>query len=302
MPNESDTINVNHVHPDFRHLLGFSKEDRIAFLDEPRWVGYAAARNIIDTLQGLMNKPTRPRMPNLLLVGESNNGKTTIVRRFKDLCGEGYVNENADPVKPLILAEAPPSADEKGLYISILERFFTPYRPTDPATKLRYQVVHLFRTCHVKMLIIDEFHSLLTGTPIKQREVMNAIKLLSNELQISIVGVGTREAITVLHTDPQHASRFDVLTLSLWELNKNFQKLLVDFEQLLPLRKPSGLHRPELARKLHAISRGNIGDLHRLLVECAKEAIIKDKELINEEIIQSKSWVQPTRGIRELAG
>lgn len=289
-----------HIHPDFRHVMSLSDQERIEFLDEPRWIGYQAAQQIMDTLQGLLHKPARPRMPNLLLVGDPNNGKTTIVRRFRDLCGQGYVNEDAEPVKPIILAEAPPSADEKSLYISILERFFTPYRASDPVSKLRYQVIHLFRACHVRMLIIDEFHSLLTGSAIKQREVMNAIKLLCNELAIPIVGVGTREAVRVLHTDPQHASRFDVMSLPIWELNQDFQRLLAGFEKVFSLKNPSRLHQPELATALHAISEGNIGNLHRLLVECAKEAIKSGREQIDKTVVGSKAWVRPTRGIREV--
>lgn len=291
-----------HIHPDFRHIMALPDKERIEFMDQPRWIGHKAAQQIMDTLQGLMNKPERPRMPNLLIVGDPNNGKSTIVRRFRDLCGQGYVNDDSEPVKPIILAEAPPSADEKGLYISILERFFTPYRASDPASKLRYQVIHLFRACHVRMLIIDEFHSLLTGSPIKQREVMNAIKLLCNELAIPIVGVGTREAVRVLHTDPQHASRFDVMSLPLWDLNQDFQRLLAGFEKVLPLQKPSKLHQPELASLLHTISEGNTGNLHRLLVECATEAIKTGKEYIDKNIIEGKAWIRPTRGIRELVG
>lgn len=289
-----------HIHPDFRHVMMLSGKERVDFLDAPRWIGYQTAQQVMDTLQGLLHKPARPRMPNLLLVGDPNNGKTTVVRRFHDLCGAGYVNDESEPVKPVILAEAPPSADEKSLYISILERFFTPYRPTDPASKLRYQVIHLFRACHVRMLVIDEFHSLLTGTAVKQREVMNAIKLLCNELAIPIVGVGTREAVRVLHTDPQHASRFDVMSLPAWQLNQDFQRLLAGFEKVFPLKNASRLHQPELATLLHAISEGNIGNLHRLLVECAKDAITSGKEQIDKAVIQSKAWVRPTRGIREM--
>lgn len=289
-----------HVHPDFRHILGLSDKERIEFMDQPRWIGHKTAQQILDTLQGLMHKPVRPRMPNLLIVGDPNNGKTTVVRRFRDLCGQGYVNDDAEPVKPVILAEAPPSADEKGLYISILERFFTPYRASDPPSKLRYQVIHLLRMCHTRVLIIDEFHSLLTGSPIKQREVMNTIKLLCNELAIPIIGVGTREAVRVLHTDPQHASRFDVMTLPLWELNQDFQRLLAGFEKVLPLKKPSKLHIPEFASLLHTISEGNTGNLHRLLIECATEAIKSGIEQIDKSIIESKVWLRPTRGIREL--
>lgn len=289
-----------HLLPDFFHIMGLSSAERLAFLDEPRWIGYDRAKLILDSLNALMIKPKRPRMPSLLIVGEPNNGKTTIIERFYDLCGKPYVNDDAEAVKPVILSQAPPSADEKSLYISLLERFFSPYRSSDSTAKLRYQVIHLFRACHVRLLVIDEFHSLLTGTAAKQREVMNAIKLLCNELRIPIVGVGTREAVRVLHSDPQHASRFDVVSLPLWPLNQDFQKLLASFEKVLPLKLPSKLHQPELASAFHAISSGNLGDLHRLLVECAKGAIESGEECITLEMVKDKSWVRPTKGIREI--
>lgn len=290
-----------HVHPDFRHVLLLSDEQRMQFMDQSRWLSYPGAQYVLDQLQALMHKPKKPRMPNLLLVGDPNNGKTTIIQRFKETVGQAYSDENNDTVVPLIVAEAPPSADEKGLYVSILNQFVTPYRDSDTRSKLRYQVVNLFRISKVRMLIIDEFHSLLLGTAFKKREVMNALKYLCNELAIPIVGVGTREAVQVLLTDPQHASRFDVITLPTWELTKEFQRILAGFEKVLPLKKSSRLHEPDLATLLHAICRGNLGDLHRLLVECAKVAIKSGQECIDLSIVEKMKWVRPTQGIRHVA-
>jgi len=294
------TTGFGHIHSDFRHIIQLSEEERIGFLDEPRWIGYPRAQEIIETMQGLLNKPARPRMQNLLVVGESNNGKTTLVQHFGDQFGQSFVNNDAEPVRPIIMAEAPSTSDEKGLYISILERFSTPYRATDPMAKLRYQVIHLMRDCHVRMLIIDELHSLLAGTAGKQREVMNAIKLLCNELRIPIVGVGTIDAVRILHTDPQHASRFDVAKLPLWKLDKEFQLLVATFQKMLPLKKPSNLHLREKLMPIHSICGGNIGDLHRLLIECATEAIKSGKEEIDLDIIENKKWIRPTKGVREI--
>jgi len=276
---------LDHIHPDFRHVFALPDVERIKFMDHPRWITYNVASSTFDHLQGLLNKPTRPRMPNTLIVGESNNGKTTIVQRFYDLCGKGSVSVDANPIKPIILAQAPPKADEKGLYLSILNEFYAPHRHSDPASKLRYQVIHLFRACSVKLLIIDEFHSLLTGSAIKQREVMNAIKFLCNELAIPIVGVGTRDAVRVLHTDPQHVSRFDVMPIPNWDLNPDFQKLLANFEATVPLKQPSKLYQPELASILHTLSGGVLGNVHRLIVDCAKLAITTGKEQIDKKVI-----------------
>lgn len=289
-----------HIAEKFRHVLSMSDAQRIAFLDEPRWIGYKRAQFVMDTLVGLMNKPKRDRMPNLLIVGDSNNGKTTIVRRFEQLCGEGYIDEHSEAVRPIVVAHAPPTADEKSLYVSILSQFWTPFRVSDTVPALRHQTINKLRVSKTRVLIIDEIHSILIGPPVKQRQVMNSIKMLCNELAIPVVGVGTRDAVKVLQTDPQHASRFSVISLTKWELDEDFQTLLAGFEKVFPLKKPSDLSDPELATALHSICEGNLGDLLMLLTECAKQAITSGSEKIDMAIVQSKRWVKPTKGLREL--
>ena len=292
----------SYIQPEFRYVMSLSDQERIDFINQPRWLGYEAANQILATLNQLIEQPQKPRMLNLLLIGEPNNGKTTIVRHFYEQYYKKLAEDTPEGFKPLILAESPPAADEKGLYVSILERFFTPYRISDPTVKLRYQVIHLCRACQVKMLIIDEFHSLLAGSGMKQREIMNAIKLMCNELMIPIVAVGTAEAVRVLHTDPQHASRFDVKTLPVWKLDKEFGKLILSFERILPLKQPSMLHTPDCVQLLHSISGGNLGNLHRLLATCAVAAIKNGSEQVDRSLIEKHMWLRPTNGQRELVG
>ena len=289
-----------HLHPSFRDILERPVRERLAFMDHPRWIEYRTARIVIDTLKRLIEMPSQPRMRNLLVTGDPNNGKTTIATRFRDHEGAAYVDGEGQSVKPVVIAEAPPSADERALYASILERFWAPYRATAPVVQLRYQTIHMLRACRTRMLVIDEIHSLLSGTALKQREVMNALKMLCNELQIPIVGIGTRDAVQILHTDAQHKSRFDVATLPLWRPDKEFQSLLAGFELVLPLRHPSNLAHPDTAGPLHTISGGNIGNLHRLLVECARYAITSRTERVDRNIVERHRWLQPTRGIRNI--
>ena len=291
---------VAHLHPSFRDILERPVRERLAFMDHPRWIEYRTARIVIDTLKRLIEMPSQPRMRNLLVIGDPNNGKTTLATHFRDGEGKGYVDEEGQSVKPVVIAESPPSADEKALYVSILEQFWAPYRATAPVVQLRYQTIHMLRACRTRMLVIDEIHSLLIGTALKQREVMNALKMLCNELQIPIVGVGTKDAVQVLHTDDQHKSRFDVVALPVWKQDEEFQRLLAGFEQVLPLKRPSNLAHPDVAIPLQAVSGGNIGNLHRLLVECARDAITSGAEQINLRTVEKFEWMKPTRGIRTL--
>lgn len=291
---------AKHIHESFRGVLGLSPQERVRFLYEPRWIGYARAKLILDDMAALLRMPKVARMRNMLIVGDSNNGKTKVIERFKELHGQGFVSEDSESIRPVIVVESPPSADEKGLYVSILSQFWSPYKKNGTVTELRYDAISRLRLCKAEILIVDEIHSLLVGPAAKLRMVMNTIKMLCNELRIPIVGVGTRDAVRVLHSDPQHASRFDVYALPLWKLDPEFQALLAGFESVLPLKQPSHLASPEMATLLHDICEGNLGDLHRLLIECSKVAIETGKECITREIVTSKAWVKPTKGIREV--
>lgn len=286
-----------HVYKDFRHIVEYSTEDRLDFINEVRWVNYEIADNIILELNGLLRFPKRLRMPNLLIIGHSNNGKTSIAHRFFRKHGMPF-EENGVLIKPVIFANAPSSTNEKDLYMSILEALHMPYRTKDSTSALLYQVLHLCREYQVKMIMIDELHSLLTGTERQQRQVMSSLKTLCNELQIPIVGIGTQDAKRVLHTDPQHVSRFDIVEVPLWKLDKKFQELLFRLESVFPLKNPSELHQPKTAALIHTISKGNLGNVHRLLSVCARNAILSGTEKITEDILVKNKNVRPTEGLR----
>jgi hypothetical protein len=196
---------------------------------------------------------------------------------------------------PVVMIQAPTIADEKNLYASILDQFWTSFRPSDTTIKLRHHMYAQMRESDVQMLIIDEIHNLLETTTVKQRQIMNAIKTLGNELKIPIVGVGINTAATILSNDPQLASRYSVVRLGAWKLDREFLGLLKGFEKRLPLRKPSMLYGKEKAPLLLQICEGNLGNLHTLLAECAKTAIIEETEEITTEIIRKNKWVRPTR-------
>ena len=293
-----------HIADDVLEVMSLSDSDRINTLFSDRWIGYKKAVTILDTLTDLLNRPRKLRPECLLIVGDSNMGKTTIIHEFTKQHYTKTVNdidmELLSVKKPVLTILAPAKANVKELYINILNHFFVPFRPTDPEAKLRNQAVHLMRKYETKMLIIDEIHNCLTGSTKLLSEVMNTLKNLSNDLSLNIVGVGTREAVTILHTDAQYASRFDVAMLPKWELNQDFLRLLLSYVRLLPLKKRSNLASQRLATLIFEISGGNFGDLNRLLIECAKEAILQGNEEITEEIVHKFKWLKPTEGMRNI--
>ena len=290
-----------HVHPKFRHVLLESDAERLNFLKRERWVDYDTALSVLRYLEELLTMPKRNRMPNLLIVGESDNGKTTLIKRFFRTHGEGRVADGSVAVRPIVLVQATPGTTQKDIYLAILGRFHAPHRHTDRTSLLRAQVVHLFQEHRVRMLIVDEFHSILNGPRVRQRECVDALKFLCNELNIPIVGVGTDAVLQVLTTDDQHVRRFDKAVLPVWRPDKRFQKLVAGYERALPLKKPSGLGTPELAARLHAHSAGILGETVKLIERSAAEAITSGAERIDRAIIDHAAKPRdPEDGFRQI--
>lgn len=284
----------DHLTPKTAEKLSLSNADRIAHIRKPRWIGYPKAQAILDKLEDLLEHPMQPRMPNMLLVGETNNGKTMLVERFRQ---RHLAHENDDRsalVIPVLYIQAPPGPDERGLYNAILNRLFERIRASESTDQKRDRVVAILKKTDLGMMIIDEIHHLLAGPLLKQRNFLNVVKYLGNELCAPIVGVGTADALRALQIDPQLENRFTPEVLPRWELNAEFARLLASFESLLPLKNPSGLADKPMASRILAMTGGTIGELSQLLNEAAVYAIKKSVEKIDADALASCGYRPPS--------
>ncbi len=285
---------MNHLHENIRPLLELSNEERILKTRSNSWIGYPKAREIMDKLDDLLVYPKSLRMPNLLIVGDTNNGKTVIVNRFFSKNRPIIESKTDTLVANVLYVQAPVRPDEKRFYNSILDALYVPYQFNDRVEKKQYQVISLLKKIGIKMLIIDEIHQILTGTPNAQRIFLNVIKHLSNELQIVIVGVGIRDAFNVVNSDPQIANRFEPKVLPLWNMNEDYIRLLASYEYTLPLKKPSDLKDQTLAIKILSMSEGTIGEISSILKLSSEFAIKKGIECINKKVLESIDYTPPS--------
>ena len=74
--------------------------------------------------------------------------------------------------------------------------------------------------------MIDEIHNLLSCSARDQRAALNAIKYLANKLRVSIVAAGTYEALHVMRSDPQIASRFEQHELPVWTESQELRRFI----------------------------------------------------------------------------
>jgi Bacterial TniB protein len=119
-----------HLSDTARKFIEMPDEDRICHILQPHWIGYPQSKRILEKLQDLFSHPQVDRMPNLLIVGDTNNGKTMIIRRFQHQHPASDNPEGDHIIVPVLLVQAPPVPEEGRLYANILEALNTPYKRT----------------------------------------------------------------------------------------------------------------------------------------------------------------------------
>lgn len=270
-------------------------EERIQFTKKHKWIGYSNAQSILKKMDYLLGYPKVSRMPNLLIVGDSNNGKTVILKKFVQK-NQPYICEKENKViNPVIYIQAPPEPDEKRFYNAILEKLFAPYKTTEKIEQRQNRVIHLLRELNTKVLIIDEIQHVLAGPTTKQRLFLNVIKYLSNELQIPIICSGTREAFNALQTDSQLSNRFEPKALPRWSNDTELKRLLASFEKILPLKEESLLIENNMSMKILSMSDGLIGEISKILELSTILAIETKIEKITPKILDSIEYKSPSQ-------
>jgi len=273
-----------------REYLSKSKEERISYCKQDKWIGYKAAMTLLDILEEKFNEPLQLRNEGLLIYSEYANGKTAILKRFYDQHALYKKVENEDEMVteiPIIYLQAPTAPNIGDLYSRILRELCVPHKPNEKVIERERLVLHYLKKLNTKMILVDEIHSALTGNLNKQRAFVDSLKQLSNHLSLSIILAGTFEAYSALSIKGETDSRFPSIELPTWSNNKKFRSFVATYETCLPLLEASNLaDNEEIINKLYYESEGLIGKTVNLLKKAATKAIKSGKEKITLEEIE----------------
>ncbi|WP_341358470.1 TniB family NTP-binding protein [Georgenia sp. M64] len=292
MNNDLAPAALDHLHDSARALARLPAEERVRHVRADRWIGYSRATAALDRLETLHAWPGRQRMPNLLLVGPTNNGKSMIIEKFRRLHPP---TSHADREEiPVLVVQMPSEPSVIRFYVALLAALGAPLRPRQRLADIEPVALTLLRAARVRVLVIDELHNILAGRSDTRREFLNLIRFLGNELRIPLVGVGTREAYLAIRSDDQLENRFEPFTLPRWESDQETRSLLASFAAAFPLRRRSTIATEEMARYLLTRSEGTIGELTHLLVDAAVAAIESGEEAINQRTLLLAPYAGPT--------
>jgi hypothetical protein len=289
---EGTELDLSHLHESVRPIAGLSAAERLGYVRADRWIGYPAANEALQRLETLLAWPAKQRMPNLLLVGPTNNGKSMIIEKFRR--DHPVVSHTDREEIPVLALQMPSNPSVTRFYLSILTALGAPLRKTYQIAHLEQIVLQLLRGAGVRMLVIDELHNVFGGTSDRRREFLNLLRFLGNELRIPLVGVGTHEAYLAIRADDQLENRFAPLALSRWEPTGEACSLMASFAASFPLRRPSPIATPDMTSYLLTRCEGTIGELATLLTEAATVAIVTGEESINQATLQQAAYAGPT--------
>ncbi|PPU86441.1 hypothetical protein XpopCFBP1817_19175 [Xanthomonas populi] len=197
---------LEHLLPEVRSVMDQSPAMRLRQMQGSKWFNYAAAETILQRMETLLDHPPTHRMPGILLLGESNSGKTSLGLEFMS---RHPIDPNleGDAVRvPVLRIEMPPNPDETRIYDEILLQLMQPFRTKDPISVKARQVQTALKIVGARMLIFDEFQAVLSTRNDRRRLVLEVIKHLSNTLQVPIVAIGTAEAHVAISKDEQLAN------------------------------------------------------------------------------------------------
>lgn len=289
---DAEDTDLSHLTEPAQRVARLPAAERLRHVRADRWIGYTLANHALDRLETLLAWPVRQRMPNLLLVGSTNNGKSMIIEKFRRT--HPPVSHPDREEIPVLVVQMPSEPSVLRFYVALLAAMGAPLRPRQRLAELERLALTLLRAVGVRMLVIDELHNVLAGQGNTRREFLNLIRFLGNELRIPLVGVGTREAYLAVRSDDQLENRFEPLVLPLWQADDEAYALLASFAASLPLRRRSTIATPDTARYLLTRSEGTIGELAGLLTDAAVAAIDSGEEAINQRTLLLADYTGPT--------
>lgn len=286
---------TKHLHSEAKNLLNQDQRKQVLWLKTRKWFPYTTGNRALDIIDGMLNHPPTHRMPSMLLIGQTNNGKTMILEEALNRHPPRSIPADEADQVPIIFLTMPPGPELRRFYTLILTKIGAVHRPSDSTSRLESQVLALLKAVGTRIIIIDELHNIADGKYHLQRQFLNMLRFLSNELRISFICAGTKKAIRTIQSDDQLANRFQPMILPEWKDGQDYRKFLYFLESTLPLPEPSLLYKSDIAPTILTIAERTVGEMISFVNEATFVALAAGATMLTREHFDEAAYVPPSK-------
>ena len=283
-------------------------------LSDGFWIDYPVAVNCLKNLLLLFQQPPPPsvgidasvhtatggdlkhRYQGMMLVGDTGNGKTEILRRFKRIIDSRVVGETTIQIDnkmitlhPVVYIETP-AMSAKYLFRSILDQMNFPYPNSISGDELLARVIVCLKLARVQMLMLDEFQNILVEDRPNHERLMSKLLYISNSIGLSLVLAGTPEIDTAVASYPSLMNRLFPFDIPEWENDTNFQSLLKTMAAKHKIVCNPPLEDPRVSNLIYHHTEGRIGEVANLLFRVVKTY----ENNFSPEVFRKVSWSRPS--------
>lgn len=274
-------------------MMGDIDEERIDRIWKPFWINYPEGTRALRHLEWILKQPKSHRTQSSLITAEPAAGKTAIAMQFTKMANPPHKIGDDDKHIPVVYVQSPPDGKAAGLYTAILKKIGVLYQTTWHVARKQDQVLLMLTKFRTRMLIIDELHTMLSGNINERSVYMSVLKHLSTELQIPIVGIGTKEALRAIQTDEQFASRFEPYRIDKWAADEEYVRFLIQICRHAGFKDTSLLKGKPFVRRVHTLSKGLTGETWKLMSRLIEYAETEGSGKLTPDMLDKIKWIMP---------
>ena len=296
-------MDLNHLSSEVaKKAAMLSDDERLLIIRNDHWFSYERADYILNEMARLYHHPVVSRPPNILLVGESQSGKSSLISRFASgrNGSQSVIGQVLDHVPVLSISMPAECPKPKDFLHLLMIKSGTPFGDREKPGVLLERLIKVLQAIGTRVIMIDEFHHILNGSARESILLRDQIKLVSSGTRIPIVVAGLDTARNVFASDPQLQNRFKRIEIPRFLSSSSEDvvevgKIVKKWFSECPLREASN-SQESFSAVIHGIFRGTgglIGHIIGYLKTASEYAITSGVEKINETVLQKMGWLTP---------
>ena len=188
--------------------------------------------------------------------------------------------------RPIVGMQMPPIPTLRSFFSEVLRALDCTVTIGSRLSELKHDALRQLEKAQPRIIAIDELHHLLACTPREQCAALNVLKFISNEFRVSLVALGTSDALHVMRTDLQIASRFESCALAPWTATEELRSFVAGFTRQLNFDPGDVLGGPVGINYILELTNGVTGRIVEMLRLCAKFAFRKGIRSLDMDSLQ----------------